>query len=183
MLNEVEKEIETFGDVLVSQTRKNLKREKMISSGVLFDSIGFEVDQIQDGYIFYFQMVDYGYYQDEGVQGANPGAINVNGKPGKQKAPGSRFKFGSGSGRKGGLFKGLDPWVVKKNIAGTRKNGRFISRASIKSAMSKSIFYQGLTPRQFFSNAWDKTTKDVDNQLAIAYIADVEAIFIQLIKQ
>lgn len=187
MLNEVLKEIETFGEVLVRQTRKNLQREKMISSGVLFDSVSYNVDQTTDGFIFEFLMVEYGFYQDEGVQGANPAAVNIkqpdgSKKRGIQKAPGSRFKFGSGKGQ-GSLFKGLDPWVVKKNIAGTRENGRFISRASIKSAMSKSIFYQGLTPRHFFSNAWDKTTKDVDNQLALAYVKDVEAIFIQLIKQ
>ncbi len=182
MLNEVLKEIETFGETVVSETRKNLKNEKMISSGVLFDSIGYNVDQTKDGFIFEFIMVEYGFYQDEGVQGKNPGAVKVNGKPGIQKAPGSRFKFGSGKSQ-GSLFKGLDPWVVKKNIAGTRANGRFISRASIKTAMSKSIFYQGLPPRKFFTRAWDKTTKNIDNQLAIAYISDVEAIFLQLVKQ
>lgn len=182
MLNEVLKEIETFGDVLVRRTRKNLKNEKMISSGVLFDSIGYNVDQTKDGFIFEFIMVEYGFYQDEGVQGKNPGAVKVNGKPGIQKAPGSRFKFGSGKSQ-GSLFKGLDPWIVKKKIKGTRNNGRFVSRASIKSAMSKSIFYQGLPPRKFFTQAWDQTTGNIDNQLAIAYIKDVEAIFLELIKQ
>ena len=187
MLNEVLKEIETFGDVLVSRTRKNLKNEKMISSGVLFDSISYNVDQTMDGFIFEFIMVEYGFYQDEGVKGANPGAVNIlqpdgSKKPGIQKAPRSRFKFGSGKGQ-GSLFKGLDPWVVKKNIAGTRANGRFISRASIKIAMSKSIFYQGLPPRRFFTRAWDQTTGNIDNQLAMAYIKDVEAIFLELIKQ
>ncbi len=187
MLNEVLKEIETFGETVVSRTRKNLKTEGMVSSGILFDSVSYNVDQTIDGFIFEFIMVEYGFYQDEGVQGANPSAVNIkqpdgSKKRGFQKAPGSRFKFGSGKGQ-GSLFKGLDPWVVKKNITGTRANGRFISRASIKSAMSKSIFYQGLPPRKFFSRAWDQTTANIDNQLAIAYIADVEAIFIQLIKQ
>lgn len=187
MLNEVLKEIETFGDVLVSRTRKNLKNEKMISSGVLFDSIGYNVDQTKDGFIFEFLMVEYGFYQDEGVQGKNPGAVNIkqpdgSKKRGVQKAPGSRFKFGSGKG-KGSLFKGLDPWVVKKNIAGRNAKGQFISRASTKTAIAKSIFYQGLPPRRFFSRAWGQTAQNIDNQLAIAYIADVEAIFIELIKQ
>lgn len=188
MLNQVLKEIETFGETVVNRTRKNLKNEGMVSSGVLYDSIGYNVDQTMDGFIFEFIMVEYGFYQDEGVQGANPSKVNIkqpdgSKKPGFQKAPGSRFKFGSGSGPKGGLFKGLDPWVVKKNISGTRENGRFISRASIKSAMSKSIFYQGLPPRKFFSRAWDQTTENINNQLAIAYITDVEAIFLELIKQ
>lgn len=183
MLKEVLKEIETFGDTVVSRTRKNLKNEKMISSGVLFDSVSYNVDQTMDGFIFEFLMVEYGFFQDEGVQGANPGAIKVNGKPGIQKAAGSRFRFGSGSGQKGGLFRGLDPWVVKKNIAGRNARGQFISRASTKTAIAKSIFYQGLPPRKFFTRAWDQTTKDIDNQLALAYITDIEALFIKLIKQ
>lgn len=182
MLNEVKDELITFGDSLVRQTRRNLKSEKMISSGVLYDSVGFSMDQTLTGFIFYFEMVEYGFYQDEGVQGANPGKVNVNGKRGIQKAPGSRFKFGSGKG-KGSLFKGLDPWVVKKNIAPRNKKGQFMSRASLKTAMAKSIFYQGLEPRHFFSNAWDKTTKHIDNTLATAYIEDVEAIYIELIHK
>lgn len=187
MLNEVLNEIDIFGQALVQRTRKNLKNEGMISSGVLFDSIGYNVDQTEDGFIFEFIMVEYGYYQDEGVQGANPGAVNIkqadgSKKPGFQKAPGSRFKFGSGKG-KGSLFKGLDKWVVKKKIKGTRgPNNRFVSRAAVKTAIAKSIFYQGLPPRRFFSRAWDQTTRDIDNQLALAYIKDVEAIFIELIK-
>lgn len=181
MLNEVLKEIETFGDTVVNRTRENLKKENMVSSGVLFDSIAYNVDQTQDGFIFEFIMVEYGFYQDEGVQGKNPGAIKVNGKPGIQKAPGSRFQFGSGKG-KGSLFKGLDPWVIKKNIAGRNAKGQFKSRAATKTAIAKSIFYQGLPPRQFFTRAWDQTTANIDNQLAMAYIKDVEAIFIQLIK-
>ena len=104
MLNKVKDELITFGDTLVSQTRRNLKREKMVSSGVLYDSVGFSMDQTRTGFIFYFEMVEYGFYQDEGVQGANPGKVTVNGKRGIQKAPGSRFKFGSGTGRKGGLL-------------------------------------------------------------------------------
>jgi hypothetical protein len=140
------------------------------------------VDQTKDGFIFEFIMVEYGFYQDEGVQGKNPGAVKVNGKPGIQKAPGSRFKFGSGKSQ-GSLFKGLDAWVVKKNIAGRNAKGQFISRSSTKSAIAKSIFYQGLPPRQFFTRAWDKTTKNIDNQLALAYISDVEAIFLELVKQ
>lgn len=186
MLNEVLNEIDIFGQALVQRTRKNLKSQGMVVSGVLLDSIRYNVDQTEEGYIFEFLMVEYGYYQDEGVQGANPGAVNIkqpdgSKKRGFQKAPGSRFKFGSGKGE-GSLFKGLDPWVVKKNIRGTRENGRFVSRASVKTAIAKSIFYQGLPPRKFFSRAWDQTTQNIDNQLALAYIKDVEAIFIELIK-
>lgn len=187
MLKNVEEEIKNFGQLLVAKTKRNLTSQDMVSSGVLLDSVRYNIDQTLDGYIFEFLMVEYGYYQDEGVQGANPSKVNIlqadgTKKRGIQKAPGSRFKFGSGKGE-GSLFKGLDPWVVKKNITGTRENGRFISRASIKTAIAKSIFYQGLPPRKFFSKAWDESTMDIDNQLALAYITDIEAIFIELIKK
>lgn len=172
-----------FGDSLVRQTRKNLKREDMVVTGVLYDSIGYNMDQTETGYIFYFEMVEYGYYQDEGVEGKDPGKIIVNGSRGVQKAPGSRFKFGSGKGR-GSIFKGLDRWVVKKkDIVPRNKRGQFMSRAAVKSAIAKSIFYQGLKPRHFFSDAWDKTTKHVGSALATAYIEDVEAIYIELIHK
>lgn len=182
MLDFVKKEIDKFGRSLVKDTKRNLKIRKKISSGVLEDSIFYEVEPTNDGFNFEYYMVEYGYYQDEGVKGKNPSKI----KNGKQKAPNSRFRFGSGKskGSKGGLSKGLDAWIVRqRDLVPRDAKGRFMSRKTIKFLIGRSIWNQGIEPSMFFSDAWSKNTRKVDNQLAIAYVQDVEALFIKLIKQ
>jgi hypothetical protein len=152
MLRELDKALNRQGKRLVKEVRKSIKKKKMVVSGSLYESVRYELEEIDEGeFVMRFFMFDYGYYQDEGVKGANPSKISG----GKQKAPQSRFKFGSGMG-KGSLFKALDKWIVGRGIAPRTASGRFMSRKALKYAMTKSIYYQGLEPREFFTPVYEK---------------------------
>jgi len=173
------RELNKFGHQLVKNTKRNLKAKGKSSSGVLADSIRYELVEKHGNIILEFWMLEYGYYQDEGVKGFKPSSIKVNGKAGKQKAPNSKFEFGSGKG-KGSLFKSIDAWIVKKGLA-PRKNNKFTSRDSIRYAMTKSIFHQGIEPSYFFTEAWDKTIKHIERKLADAILKDTEQLYFELI--
>tara|TARA_R110001606_G_scaffold374687_1_gene532617 strand:+ start:1313 stop:1849 length:537 start_codon:yes stop_codon:yes gene_type:complete len=173
--------LDKIGKDLVKNTKRNLEAKSKSVSGVLYDSIRYNIEETSEGAILEFWMFEYGYYQDEGVKGYKPRSIKVNGKAGKQKAPNSRFKFGSGKGKKGGLFKSIDSWIVRKKIAPRDKKGRFMSRDSIRYAMTKSIFHQGIEPSDFFTDAWNETLDKVDEKLTDELINDVEKLYFELI--
>jgi hypothetical protein len=161
-------------DVKLSAASKGLK-----NTGTLIESIKCYPVPKDDFINIVFEMFNYGYFQDEGVQGANPSALK-NGT-GVQKAPGSRFKFGTGSGN-GSLFKSLDSWIVKKGIAPRKESGAFMSRASMKYAMARSIYLQGLTPRNFFKPVWNTKTAELKPLLLSAIIRDIDLQWFEIIK-
>ena len=83
--------------------------------------------------LFFFEMLDYAPFVDEGVRGKNPKGLPAKSKwHGKQKAPKSPYKFGTKSGAKGGLTRGLDKWIIRKGIAPRDKEGKFMSRKTLK---------------------------------------------------
>ena len=188
MLSELENALNRQGKRLTKSVQRSLKKKKMVVSGALYDSIRYELEEVEEGkFIFRFFMWDYGYYQDEGVKGVNPRAIMVTDKTGKkkrgrQKAPRSRFKFGTGTA-KGSLFKALDQWIVRKRGLTPRNRGRFMSRQAMKYAMSKSIYYQGLEPKEFFTPEFEKWQKRLPNVLADALTKDVEKLWFELVEK
>lgn len=74
----------------------------------------------------------------------------VRGSASSKKAPSSEFRFGSGSGEKGGLRRAIDRWVITKGINGVRdKKGRFIKRKSLVFLISRKIYRFGIRPTNF----------------------------------
>lgn len=188
MLRELDKALNRQGKRLVKEVRRSIKKKKMVVSGSLYESVRYELEEIDEGeFVMRFYMFDYGYYQDEGVKGANPSAVMITQKDGtkkrgKQKAPRSRFKFGSGMG-KGSLFKALDKWIVGRGIAPRTASGRFMSRKALKYAMTKSIYYQGLEPREFFTPVYEKWERRLPSILSDALAKDVEQLWFELVKK
>ena len=88
---------------------------------------------------FFFEMDDYGFYQDQGVKGVSSGRSLSN------------FKFGTGSGVKGGLTEGIKKWVKKRNIQFKDKKGRFISSNATAMIITRSIWQKGIKPSLFFT--------------------------------
>ena len=82
-LKEVNKTLNEFGKYVVSQSRANLTRGKKNYTRNLWESINYTLDQTNAGPRLYFEMDDYGMFQDQGVKGKNPSLV----KNGKQKAP------------------------------------------------------------------------------------------------
>ena len=177
----LEDTLNKLGKELVKNTKRSLKAKKKSVSGVLDASIRYNIEETSDGANLEFWMFEYGYYQDEGVKGYKPRSIKVNGKVGKQKAPDSRFKFGTGTGKKGGLFKSIDNWIIRKKLDTRDAKGRFTSRDSIRYAMTKSIYHQGIEPSNFFTEAWEKTLDNIDDKITDDIINDVEKLYFKLL--
>ena len=103
-----------------------------------------------------FSMDDYGAFQDKGVKGKSSSA----------KAPNSPFKFGSGTGPKGGLTKGIEKWVRLKGFQFRDKtSGKFMSYQATAFLITRSIFHKGIKPSLFFTKPFEAGYKkyiDVD---------------------
>jgi len=171
---EVEKELKAKALKVISLTKGNLGKNK---GGALSDSLDFRLVEDRDwgGYL-YFVGLEYGNYLDQGVQGANPNELPNKAKWfGKQKAPGSPFKFGSGTGPKGGLRGAIDKWTITKGIPGIRgADGKFLPRKSLVYLMTRSIYLAGLSPTYFFTNAQNTYNNAINKKLANAYFTDVK---------
>jgi hypothetical protein len=165
---EVEKVITRFRDYVIQQSRSNLTRTKHNNTSSLYKSLNGEVVTEKNFTIVGFQMNDYGTFVDLGVKG----------KTSSNKAPNSPYKFGSGSGQKGGLTKGINKWVKQKGFQfRDKKTGRFLSYESTAYLITRSIFHKGIKPSLFFTKPFEAGYKKyIEVDLIKAFGQDVETI-------
>jgi hypothetical protein len=165
---EVEKVITRFRDYVIQQSRNNLTRTKHNNTSSLYKSLNGEVVTEKNFTIVGFQMNDYGTFVDLGVKG----------KTSSNKAPNSPYKFGSGSGQKGGLTKGINKWVKQKGFQfRDKKTGRFLSYESTAYLITRSIFHKGIKPSLFFTKPFEAGYKKyIEVDLIKAFGQDVETI-------
>lgn len=165
---EVEKTIKRFRDYVIQQSRSNLSKSGKNSSKELYNSLKGEVVSEKGFTIVGFQMADYGQFVDLGVKG----------KTSSNKAPNSPFKFGSGTGKKGGLTKGINQWVKQKGFQfRDRKSGRFLSYDSTAYLITRSIFHKGIKPSLFFTKPFEAGYKKyIDVDLLKAFGQDIETM-------
>ena len=167
MLSNVEKELKNFAKYVVTKARINLRGSDKNSSGKLAKSLDSDVKVSKNSFQLAFMMEDYGVFQDKGVRGKSSSA----------KAPNSPFKFGSGTGRKGGLSEGINKWVKRKRFQfRDKKSGRFLSYDSTAFLISRSIYHKGIAPSLFFTKPFEKAFKGLNKDLVEAYKLDVEAL-------
>jgi len=141
----IERYLESFAKQVVKDAKKNLAESK--GDTELSKSIRFKMLNTFDGITIQFLMDEYGSYVDKGVKG---------------KRKDSPFKFGTGTGAKGGLTKGLFSWIKKKGIKGRDKKGRFISHKSLSIAMARSIYIRGIHGISFFQKSLGKNYKNFE---------------------
>jgi len=160
-LKSVENFLNSFGKQVVTDAKGFLQKAK--GQTKLANTINFNLKEAGDYFIVEFSMADYGTFVDKGVRGA--GGKIPNGKykgswggkrfyrtyKGQKKQ--SPYKFGSGTGQKGGLTKALDKWIIKKGIAPRDKEGKFMSRKAIKFLMARAIYIRGIHGISFFQKA------------------------------
>jgi hypothetical protein len=162
MLNkeETQKQLDKFRKYVIQQAKSNLSKSKKNSSKSLYNSINGVSKVNPNSISLYFEMLDYGLYQDKGVSGVKkkyntPYAY-------KTKMP---------------PIKSLDKWIVRKGIAPRDEKGRLINRQSLKFAIAKSIFNKGIKPSLFFTKPFEKAYKNLPNELISAYGLDITKIF------
>jgi len=164
-LEKVNKTIQMFRDYVIREAKDNLKRSNHNNTSSLSNSVDGEIIT-EGGYtIVGFKMNDYGTFVDLGVKG----------KTSSDKAPNSPYKFGSGTGAKGGLTKGINQWVRQKGFQfRDRKSGRFLSYDSTAYLITRSIFNKGIKPSLFFTKPFEAGYIDID--LVKAFGQDVETM-------
>lgn len=157
--------LNAFAKYVIQQSRSNLTKQNKNVDKKLYDSLDKEIEVGANSFRMAFLMEDYGAFQDKGVQG----------KTSSTKAPNSPFKFGSGTGKKGGLTQGISKWVRQKRIQfKDRKTGKFLSYQSTSFLITRSVYNKGIKPSLFFTKPFEKAFERLPDELVEAYGLDVE---------
>ena len=167
-LNNVNDVLKRFRDYVIQQSRSNLSKGGKNVSKELYNSLKGEIITEDNYSIVGFSMADYGQFQDKGVRGATSSL----------KAPNSPFRFGSGSGKKGGLTKSILKWVQAKRIQfRDTKSGKFMSYKQTGYLITRSIFHKGIKPSLFFTKPFEAGYKKfIDTDLIKAFGQDVDTM-------
>lgn len=172
------KALNEFGKSVIDRAKANLrkggKHGTHNTSSSLSKSLTYQIKTSRRSVSFDFYAEDYWKFLDYGVKGKASGL----------KAPNSPFRFGSGTGKKGGLRGAIDKWAVRKGLNGVRgKDGRFISRKQMVSMISRSIYMKGTEETKFFRNAFEKSFEELDNNIVEKYGLDLESFLKFTLKE
>lgn len=161
-------ELNKFGKYVVQQSKSNLSKKKKKDTSNLYNGVKFEVTKDKDSTTLSFDFGsanDYWQFVDKGVKGVSSSA----------KAPNSPFKFGTGTGKSGGLTKGINGWVARKRIQfQDRKTKQFLSYKATAFLIIRSIWNKGLETTNFFTKPFEQAFKRVPDDIYAAYALEVE---------
>ena len=165
--------LDSFIKYVVQQSKSNLSKKDKNVSKHLYNSIGGKAKAGKNSIEAYFEMESYGMFQDKGVKGKFSSA----------KAPNSPFKFGSGTGIKGGLTSGIENWVTRRRLQfKDRQTGKFMTYKQTAFMITKSIYAKGMKPTEFFSRPFELGFKKLPDDLVEAYGLDVETFLKYTLK-
>jgi len=160
-----ERALKVFTAYVEKTSRENLVKKRKNTTGNLSKSIKGNYKVSANSFQLFFEMEDYGQFQDLGVQGFVKGA--------KNKAPDSPFRMGTGTAPKGMFKTAINAWVIRKGIA-PRSGGKFTDRKQMLANIRRSIYNTGLRPSLFFTEAFNEGFKGLDDKVLEAYGLDVE---------
>ena len=161
-----EETIKKFVAYVVAQSKRNLTTMNKNASKKLYNSISGEAKQFPNSIGIYFNMEEYGYYQDQGVSGVKK----------KYDTP---FSYKS----KMPPPKAFDKWTIRKGLAPRGKGGQFEKRKGLNFAIARSIFEKGIKPSLFFTKPFEAAFKKLPNDLVDSYGLDVVDLFDSIMKQ
>lgn len=164
--NEQQIILEQFRDYVIKQARTNLTRLKKNSSKKLYDSIKGEIKAMPNSLRVYFDMADYGFFQDKGVSGTKKKYDTPFSYTNKMPPP-----------------KAFDKWMVKKGIAPRNKAGKFQTRKGLQFAIARSIFENGIKPSLFFTKPFEQAFKNLPDEMIEAYGLEAEETFDTIMKE
>jgi hypothetical protein len=168
--------LNTFGKVVVKESRTALTKKGKNDTKGLYNSIKYTLKVSKNSFQLEFLMDDYGKFVDKGVKGKNSNL----------KAPNSPFRFGksSGSGRKkGGLSDSIDIYVKRKRIQfRDRKSGKFMSFKQTAYLISGSIYNKGIKTTNFFTKPFDAAFNRLPNEIVESYGLEVDKLLEQALK-
>ena len=159
-----QKALEEFRDYVIKHSQSNLRKKK--STGNLSKSLSAEVKVMPNSIRFFFEMAEYGFYQDKVVSGT-------------RKKYNTEFRYTT----KAPPPKAFDKWIVRKGIAPRNKGGQFLSRKSLQFAMSRYIFVNGIKPSLWFTKPFEEAFNNLPTELIDAYGLESEELFDTIMKE
>ena len=164
----VDAELKKFGNYVVKQARTNLTKKKKSDTKGLYNSIKFDSKATANSFKLSFTMSEHGKFIDKGVKGFSD----------DKRAPNSDYKFGTGTGRKGGLTNGIDGWVQRKRIQfKDKKTGKFMSYKQTAYLIRNSIWHKGIETTNFFTKPFEDAFKRLPDDLVKAFALEVDNLF------
>jgi len=176
MLNNTEtlNTFQAFNKYVIQQARANLTKSNKNVSKKLYDSLKAQTKVSPNSIENYIEMEQYGQFLDLGVKG----------KVSSQRAPNSPFKYGSGTGKKGGLTEGIRGWVKARRFQfKNRETGKFLSYEQTAQLITRSIYLKGTKPTLFFSKPFAKGFESLPDELIKAYGLDIESFLKFTLKE
>ena len=158
--------LQEFEQRVVQAAKDNLQRQNKNVSGKLDDSIKGEVKQMPNSIRVFFQMDNYGWFQDQGVRGVKSGKSLSNFSY-KSKMPPSKV---------------FDKWTIRKGLAPRDKKGRLLKRKSLNFLIARSVFHHGIKPSMFFTKPFNSAFKKLPNELIEKYGLDMENLLVSIIE-
>ena len=158
--------LDRFIKHVVSQAKKNLTTTQKNASKKLYNSIKGESKAFPNSIGIYFDMEEYGFYQDKGVSGVRK----------KYDTP---FSYKS----KMPPPKAFDKWTIRRGIAPRGAGGKFQSRKGLNFAIARSIFEKGIKPSLFFTKPFEAAFKNLPDDMIEGYGLDVENLFNDIMNQ
>ena len=165
--NNLEAVMTKYAKYVIQQSRSNLTKDDK-GSGNLYNSLSYGLVEDDEAMLVEFMMEDYGAFVDRGVKGKTSTYPETS-------AALSQFQYGGGTGKKGGLTKGIDKWLRKKRFQWRDKKGRFMSYKSMRYLIVKSIYNKGLKANLFFSKPFKAGINKYELSMAKAFVADIES--------
>ena len=159
MLNNVKDSLNKFAKYVVQQSRSNLTKGKKNVSKSLYDSIDYDLTVSPNSFSLSFIMDEYGMYQDKGVSGT-------------QKKYNTPFKYTN----KMPPIKPLADWAKFKNIRLRDAKGKFAkgNYKTIGFLISRSIYRKGIKPSLFFTKPFERSFKNLPDEVVKAFALEIE---------
>jgi len=163
------KYLNDFAKYVIQQSRSNLTKGGKKNQGNLYNSLDKQIEVGANSFRLSFLMEDYGVFVDQGVRG----------KTSSTKAPNSPYRFGTGTGKKGGLTQGIDKWVKQKRIQFREKEGKgvkgqLLSYSQTSFLIRRAIWNKGIKSSLFFTKPFEKAFERLPDELVEAYGLDLE---------
>lgn len=168
-LDNLKEALEKYRDIVIEEAKKNLLKDDKSASGNLYKSIkATPVKTSKNSLQFNIEMPYYAKFVDKGVSGTRK----------KYNTP---YAY---SGRKKMIPpSSLDKWTISRGIAPRDKDGKFMSRQSLKYAIATSVYRNGLKPSLFFTKPFEKYFVEIPEEIKEAFGLDVANFMSFIIKQ
>jgi len=163
---ELEKALNDFKKYVIKESRSNLTRMKKNASKRLYNSIKGEYKHTKKDFSVTFEMLDYGYYQDKGVNGKEKKYPGVKASYTNKMPPPSK----------------LDKWTIRKGIAPRDSKGKFITRKALTFLIARGIYKNGIKPSLFFTKPFNAAVKRLPKELVDSFGLDIDKFLKEINK-